>query len=168
MLHERAHTEDHSQYTKPGLDGKVHGSRTADDWKSISYMQKSITYACAVCNSLHQRINRYSLMQDTSDLLRIFLVLLISFLIQSFCRHFKMHNVNMKSSFTSAVPTEKSPEFATQPILTALQPSAINTFGYSYARAQMCLQAFEETRSRHWLQTLAPSLFQLLSRWCNT
>lgn len=90
-------------------------------------------------------------MQDTSDLLCIILVLLISFLIPSFCRHFKMHNVNMKSSFTSTVLTEKSSEFATQPTLTALRPLVIITFGYSDARAQMCLQAFEETRSRHWL-----------------
>lgn len=62
-----------------------------------------------------------------------------------------MHNVNMKSSFTSTVLTEKSPEFATQPTLTVLQPLVIITFRYSYARAQMCLQAFEETRSRHCL-----------------
>lgn len=60
MLRERAHTEDHSQHTEPGLDGKVHGSRTADDWKSIRYMQESITHACALCNSLHQGINSYS------------------------------------------------------------------------------------------------------------
>lgn len=65
--------------------------------------------------------------------------------------HFKMHNVNMRSSFTSTVLTGKSPEFTTQPTLTASQLLAIITLVYLYTKAQMHLQAFKETCSRRWL-----------------
>lgn len=134
---------------------KVHGSCIADNWKSITFAVKHNTHLrCSEQLISGHPLNSYRLMQDTSDLL---CMLLISFLISKCLQTLQ----NAKSSSLAILPTAKSP--VPHPANRVLQPLGISTLVYSWARVDVLVSFW-----RNMFQTLAHSLFQLLSRWCNT
>lgn len=163
MLHGRAHTEI-SQH------GKVHGLSTADSWKSITFAAKyNIYLCCSEQPTSRHPLNSYRLMQETPDLLCMFLVLLISLLILKFlqtfqnarCEHEKqlpLHTPYRKA--TSSSPSQEcynhwqlAPGFTHKPELlkkhvpdigSLFIPTALQLVQHLVVRMGMCTPTYRQ------------------------
>lgn len=128
---------------------KVQGLSLADNWKNIMLAVKRNIYLCSSEQLTSQHpLNSYRLMKDTSDVLCMFFVLLISFLISKLLQTFQNAWCECEKQRPLHTPYRKA---------TSSSPSqeCYNHWQlapwFTHKPNQMCLWAFEETHSRHWL-----------------